>query len=208
MLLESLRYGKLLAGVILARIMILTTAFAALLVLIEPVWAACDLTVDASAAAAIATQLASGPVTLKTSTSGCTGPGQVNPNGGGDIIIAAPLVLSAQNVLTIDAYRAVVVNASISSSGTSLAIRYDDKGAGGTLFTGPHAQITLSAGGLNINGKKYTLIKNATALQNMSTTGYYALDADLTLKGKANFTPIGWTYQSNNENPTPFVGGL
>lgn len=160
-----------------------------------------DLTVDASAATSIATALANNGVTLQTSATGASGYGTANSSGSGDIVINSAITWSANTALTLDAYRSVQVNANITASGNGagLNVTTNHGGSGGNLLTGTGASVTLSgtAPSLAINGQAYTLLKTASDVQSMGTSGYYALAGDLSLASISNFVPIGTSDGTN-----------
>jgi filamentous hemagglutinin family protein len=154
-----------------------------------------DLTIDTSAAATIVAALASGNVTLQT-TSGAasfTGVGAVGTTaaGVGDIIVAAPLSWSSNQTLTLDAYHGVTVNAAITATGATagLTIMTNDGGTGGRFTVAAGSPVTLSgaSAALTINSHLYTLITSAAGINSVSSvsdvTKYYALDADLDISG-------------------------
>ena len=117
------------------------------------------------------------------------------------------------SLLSLSAYRSVLVNANISASGNNagLSVVTNNGGSGGNLLTGTGASITLSgsAPSLSINGQAYTLINSAAAIQSLPTSGYYALAGDVSLASLGNFTPIGYNSGStNNTSPNQFAGTL
>jgi filamentous hemagglutinin family protein len=89
-----------------------------------------DLTVDSAAASTINTNLGTTNVSLKTTASGTTGPGNANAGGNGDISITAPINWSTGNTLTLDAYRNINVNANITASGAGKVVMVTGDTAG------------------------------------------------------------------------------
>lgn len=109
-----------------------------------------DLTIDATAAGTISDTLNTGTnVTEQTTATGASGAGTLDANGVGDIHVNAPITwTNAAATLTLDAYRAIDVNAAIN-------------GAGGVLLrangNGGNGNITLGAGGTITAGNGITL---------------------------------------------------
>jgi filamentous hemagglutinin family protein len=121
-----------------------------------------DLTVDATAAATINTNLATSNVTLQTTTSGTTGPGTPNASGVGDININAPISWSSANILSLLAYHNVNFNSVVTASGAGKVVisggmnfgYQGSKFKGALQFTG-----TPNSGqALTINNVSQTLI--------------------------------------------------
>ncbi|HIJ61288.1 MAG TPA: filamentous hemagglutinin N-terminal domain-containing protein [Rhodospirillaceae bacterium] len=170
-----------------------------------------DLTIDATAAAAINGALGSGGVTLQTTAGSATTAygGTASSSGSGDIIIGSPITWSSNQTLTLDAYHSVLVNANITASGNTagLTVKTNDGGSGGNLLTGAGASVTLSGTSptLTINSQAYTLVKTPADLQAMGTSGLYALAGNIDMTGFGNFTPIGFG-GGNNGYPTEFTG--
>lgn len=155
-----------------------------------------DLTVDASAASTINTNLASTHVTLQTTSSGSGGPGTANASGSGDIHINAPISWSTGNTLTLDAYRNININAAITASGAGKVVLVTGDIAGNGIGTssGDYSfgltangflgslNFTNTPGGgqsLSINGDAYTLLYNLTGANSLAgmdgIDGKYAL---------------------------------
>ncbi len=89
-----------------------------------------DLTIDSTAAGTIDAALNNNTsVVEQTSASGSSGSGVANPNGSGDIIVAAPLTWNTGASLTLSAYRNVDVNAPISASGGGTVNLFADNAA-------------------------------------------------------------------------------
>jgi filamentous hemagglutinin family protein len=178
-----------------------------------------DLTVDAAAAATISANLAGTSVTLQTTASGASGPGNT-ASGAGDINVNAPISWSSGSTLTLDAYNSININAPITVAGPGkVAMTTNDGGSSGDLgfglgpsgFAGSVAFTGTPGGGqgLTINGQSYTLVYSLADLaainaSNAALTGDYALagpiDASSTLS--SGWTPIG----SANAATTGFSG--
>ncbi len=146
-----------------------------------------DLTVDATAASTIDTNLATTNVTLATTATGTSGPGNANASGVGDINIDAPITWSSSNSLTLNAYLGININAPITVTGAGgVVLTTNNGGTGGALSFGltpigfagnvtysgaPHTGQTLS-----INGNAYTLVYSMSDLAGVNNaSGHYAL---------------------------------
>ena len=175
-----------------------------------------DLTVDAAAAATIASDLATTNVTLKTTATaptitGTTATG-VQTSGAGDIIVNSGISFASANTLTLDAYHAITINAPITVSGAGgVALTTNDGGSGGALSFGNAATLSFTSasqnGSLSINGTATTLIytmaqldaidgQNAGAGGGTLTTygagiaGSYALATNLDAAGTTYVRPL------------------
>ncbi|MGN6424623.1 MAG: beta strand repeat-containing protein, partial [Asticcacaulis sp.] len=140
-----------------------------------------DLTVNASAASTISSNLATTNVTLQTTASGTSGPGTANASGNGDIFVNSDISWSSGNSLTLDAYRSVAFNANVTATGSGGAvIKTNDGGSGGdyTFAQGKSLSLTTS-GSLSINGASYSLINSMSGLTSLGS-GNYALSTNLT----------------------------
>jgi len=127
-----------------------------------------DLTISASAAASIDKSLAAGTsVTLKTTSSGASGPG-VTSSGAGDIIIASGLSWSTSATLTLDSLAAITIDAPIKVGGAGGLVVDDD----GDFSFGNGASINYGAtshgGAFTRNGVSYTLIYSLAQLAGLS----------------------------------------
>ncbi|WP_445218899.1 filamentous hemagglutinin N-terminal domain-containing protein [Bradyrhizobium sp. Pa8] len=161
--------------------------------LIDPV----NITIDANYAAALQTALASGDVTVTTSGSG-TDEGNVTVNSA---------VTWGSHILTLRADNNIVINAPLTSTGTTssdgLVLQYAQTTAtGGYTINAP---VNLAAGSLFQTRKgsdaaiTYAVITDVNALQNINTnrSGNYVLGANIDASatagwnGGAGFTPIG-----------------
>ncbi|HKD21268.1 MAG TPA: filamentous hemagglutinin N-terminal domain-containing protein, partial [Rhizomicrobium sp.] len=159
-----------------------------------------DLDVDATAATTIDNSLEAGTsVTLQTTATGASGPGNQNASGQGDININAPLTWDTSATLTLDAYRSIVITAGIAvQGGGGVVLITNHGGTGGDLSFGlgpsgfaGNIQFTGTEGSgqsLTINGSAYTLIYSMDEFQavNNNLSGNYALAQSL------NFTQSSW----------------
>lgn len=153
--------------------------------------------------ATLSASLGSTNVTILSST-GATA-------GNGDIFVNDAVSWSANNTLTLSAYRNINVNANITATGNTAGLTLTpNTGAGGGSYSlNNGAVITLSGStpSLNIAGNSYTVINSLTALQNMNSnlSGYYALGSNIDASATsawnsgAGFVPVG-------SDITPFTG--
>ncbi|MCS3498178.1 filamentous hemagglutinin family protein [Bradyrhizobium japonicum] len=161
--------------------------------LIDPV----NITIDANYAGVLQTALTSGDVTVTTSGSG-TDAGNVTVNSA---------VTWGSHILTLRADNNIVINAPLTSTGTTssdgLVLQYAQTTAtGGYTISAP---VNLAAGSLFQTRKgsdaviTYAVITDVNALQNINTnrSGNYVLGANIDASatagwnGGAGFTPIG-----------------
>ncbi|UPT95953.1 filamentous hemagglutinin N-terminal domain-containing protein [Bradyrhizobium barranii subsp. apii] len=161
--------------------------------LIDPV----NIAIDANYAGVLQTALASGDVTVTTSGSG-TDEGNVTVNSA---------VTWGSHILTLRADNNIVINAPLTSTGTTssdgLVLQYAQTTAtGGYTINAP---VNLAAGSLFQTQKGtdaaiiYAVITDVNALQNINTnrSGNYVLGANIDASatagwnGGAGFTPIG-----------------
>jgi filamentous hemagglutinin family protein len=161
-----------------------------------------DLTVDSAAAATIDSSLASNTnVTLQTTATGTSGPGNPNPSGNGDIIIDSAIAWNTIATLSLSAYRNIDINADITVSGggalamttgTGIASDYIIASGNSISFTGGSS----SGASLAINGSPYTLLYGMSDVQgiNGSSTTLARDDAlanSLDASGTSSWVPIG-----------------
>ena len=176
-----------------------------------------DLTVDNAAAATIDTSLATTNVTLQTTGTGTSGPGNANSAGSGDIIIASPISWSSNQSLTLNAWRNVDINAGITASGnTASLVMKTGQGTTGNDITGEGATVTLSGTtptlqmctGASCAPVTYTLITSSAGLAAIGSnlSGDYALASPISATTITN--PIGYSASSNNSTPSAFGGVL
>ena len=176
-----------------------------------------DFTVDATNNGTIDTALASGSVTITTtSTSPTTSPSLTSgsyDSGTGDINIDAPVSWSTPNTLTLSAYDSINVNSTITASGGGgLVLDYNTGNLTQDLATDTgelYFPLTSSGftGSIQFTGTSsgnptgslttqegtntavtYTLV-NANNLSSVSGSGDYALATSIT--APSSFTPIG-----------------
>ncbi|MGD8399590.1 MAG: filamentous hemagglutinin N-terminal domain-containing protein, partial [Bacillota bacterium] len=161
-----------------------------------------DYTIDATAAASIATSLDSGTNVTVSSDDGTSGTL-------GDLTVASKISWSGNSVLTLSAVNNIYVNADITAGGDTagLVMTYGS-GRGYTLAAGIGLTLSGASAGLTIDGNAYTVINNNnkdsifSSLEGSTDSSllaaYYALGEDLDLTG-ANWTPIG-------SDSNPFTG--
>ena len=154
-----------------------------------------DLTIDATAAAAIDAALINNDVTLTTSAAGvpaATGvlgaTGNTTGSGQGDITVASPLSWSSAHALALNAYNAIIIDAPITIAGAgTLNLNYNAAqvgnlsfGLSNTGFTGS-VSYTGVGGALNVNGIGYTLLYSMSDVGtiNNNLAGNYALAGNL-----------------------------
>ncbi|EKF17510.1 MBG domain-containing protein [Nitratireductor pacificus] len=115
--------------------------------LVDPI----NLTVDAAAATTISTNLASTNVTLKTTNTTASGPGNQSP-GDGDIIINSGIAWTSANTLTLNAYNNIAINAAIAGQNGGLSLlAYGNSStdAVGTISTGAGGAVDVGNFALN-----------------------------------------------------------
>ncbi len=151
-----------------------------------------DLTVDAAAAATISSNLGSNNVTLLTTASGASGPGNQS-SGLGDININAAITWNSANTLTLTAYHAINVNAAINAGANgkvTLNSGFDPTYTNLALINySSTGSLNFSLGGgqtgrLTINGASYFLIFTEGDIRNTaaaSPSGNYALARNVSL---------------------------
>src|SRR5207302_1039612 len=112
----------------------------------------------------------------------------------GDITVAVPIAWSA-NMLTLDAYHSISIDAPMSASGTAgLTLRTNDGGAGGDLsFNRGNISFANTSEALSINGASYTLLGSMAAVQavNNNLSGNYALANSLDASATIAWLPLG-----------------
>ena len=117
-----------------------------------------DLTIDANAATQISSTLNGGTnVVEQTTASGATGAG-VQTSGAGDITVAAPINwTNSAASLTLDAFNAINVNASVS-------------GAGAVTMQAGTGNLTIAAGAAIVGGAGVTLGTHANFVNNAGSS--------------------------------------
>ncbi|WP_343611968.1 MBG domain-containing protein [Novosphingobium sp.] len=150
-----------------------------------------DLTVDAAAASTIAGNLANSNVSLQTTNSGATGPGNTSA-GLGDINVNTAISWSSANTLTLDAFHSVIFNAAVTASGngglilnTNNNVNGSSSGGALTFNSAGNVQLLGSSAALTINGTSYTLIHTVADLLNINNglSGNYALAQTIDMGG-------------------------
>lgn len=136
------------------------------------------------------TALAMANVTVSTGAGG---------SQAGDIIVAAPITWSANN-LTLSAHRSIWINANLNASGTGgLSLITNTGGTGGDYRFGAGASASFTgapgAQALTINGAPYTLLHSLADLQAIDDSlpalqGRYALARSLDATGYVGWEPI------------------
>jgi filamentous hemagglutinin family protein len=104
-----------------------------------------DLTIDFTAAQTIGVNLGSTDVTIQTTASGTSGPGN-QTSGPGDIIVNSSISWNSAHSLTLSAYRNVDVSANIANTGgAAVTLRADNTGTGvGTVSFNSGAQVSTA----------------------------------------------------------------
>ncbi|HEX3943949.1 MAG TPA: GLUG motif-containing protein, partial [Rhizomicrobium sp.] len=158
-----------------------------------------DLRIKFTAAKTIDKALSQGTdVTLRTTKSGTSGPGEITA-GPGDIKIDAALSWKTAAKLTIDSYHSIHFNDPVTIKGQgdlNLTIN-DNGGTGGTFhYNGGSVSFSNVNSSLVINGKDYTLLDSVAEVQavNDSATslkGHYALARSLNASSASDWVPIG-----------------
>ena len=161
-----------------------------------------DLTVDSAAASTISSNLATTNVTLQTTSTGTSGPGN-SASANGDINVNSDITWSSANTLTLDAYRSLNFNANVTASGAGrVVLKTNDGGSGGDYIFNGGKSLSFTGGSssgsaLTINGQAYTLLYDmhsvdavdgydasaGTGTAVASATGYYALATSLNAAG-------------------------
>ncbi len=175
-----------------------------------------NLTVDSSAASTIDSSLGAGTdVTLQTTATGISGPGNANASGNGDILIESALSWSSAATLTLDAYRSIAIDAPVTVSGAGgVVLKTNDNTDG--ITTGDYtfgAALSFTGGAasgatLEINSTPYTLLYDMAGVQNINSglTGNYALATSLDATGLAGWTPLGTDGAGNALTSNGFDG--
>jgi filamentous hemagglutinin family protein len=169
-----------------------------------------DLAVDAAAASTIDTSLNGGTdVTLQTTASGASGPGNQTA-GPGDITIAAPLGWGTGATLTLSAFNGINIDAAITISGAGGLVLTTNNNVGGAStgngalsFTGGNVSYTGAGGSLTINGTPYTLVSDLATLGadiSANPSGSYALATSIDVSGTPYTTePVTTTFTGTFE---------
>jgi filamentous hemagglutinin family protein len=170
-----------------------------------------DLTVDSAAANTIDSTLNGGTdVTLTTTASGASGPGN-SSTGNGDINVNAALNWTGSGNLTLNAYNNIDINAPISwSSGSAFTLNAGNNvnvnsaitpSGAGTVTYNATTSVVFGAGATAIDLEDINLNQTINLSQN------YVLTTDIDASSIANFTPIGnGPVMAGNVVINPFMG--
>ncbi|MFG1431392.1 GLUG motif-containing protein, partial [Xanthobacter sp. V2C-4] len=123
----------------------------------------------------------------------------------GDLTVNVALADShANSSLTLSAAGSLIIARDITQSGSGAALSLSS-GSGYALTNGARVSLPDSGASLSVNGQAYTLIHDASALQSLGASGFYALGNDIdasataSWNGGAGFAPVGTL-------ATPFSG--
>ena len=176
--------------------------------LIDPV----DITIDDTLASTIETALGTADVTIQTISAHSTVPttsNQTSTDGDttdGDIYVNSEIEWSSTKKLTLDASDSIYINSSITASAGQLALYYgqSSSNSGNTATYNINAKVNLSAGdnfftklGSDGTDTIWTVVTDATSLQNISLTGNTVLGADVDASSITNWNPIGDSYTNS-----------
>jgi hypothetical protein len=120
-----------------------------------------------------------------------------------DIVFQAPLTWSGAQSLTVDAYRSVSVDQTVSVTGAGgVSVVTNDGGSGGSFSCGPVGQIVFASrtNQLNINGTCYTLINTIAGLAQevaANLSGNFALSQPVDALSVTSWAPIGTDSSGN-----------
>ena len=158
----------------------------------------------------LASNLTSGNVSILSSSGATAGSGNINVNDA---------VAWNANKLTLTAAKDININATMTPSGTSsLTLNTATANGGDSSVAGGNVNVGLTnttfsgkvdfgartgTGFLTINGNGYTVVGDATTLQSMSSSGYYALGSTINASG----TPL-WNGMSGWSPIASFSGVL
>lgn len=96
----------------------------------------------------------------------------------GNITVDAPISWSANTVLTLNAAGSIIINKDITATGNNAGLSLSYSG-GYSLNKGARVTLSGSNSSLSLGGTGYTLIRDIGALQNISSSGFYALANDI-----------------------------
>jgi filamentous hemagglutinin family protein len=168
-----------------------------------------NLTIDASAATTISTNLASTNVTLQTTASGTSAIGTAS-SGDGDIIINSDITWASGNTLTLDAYHGITVNGNVTVAGAGgVILTTNDGGTGGDYnFTiGNGLNYTGAGGSLSINGSAYTLLYSLSDFSSMEgSTGKFALAKSLDATASSYTASVVANFGTSSNHTGIFTG--
>jgi filamentous hemagglutinin family protein len=153
--------------------------------LLDPV----SLTVNSAAAATISANLATANVTLLTTASSASGPGQ-QWSGAGDIFVEAPIYWTSGSTLRFNAYNSIFINASIvGGTGSTLWL---NTGASGSVTQTAPISVTNLVLPLNFGSVALTNTGNAVAtLRTDDSTIDWESDTNVINPGSVAFTNNG-----------------
>ncbi|HEX3429593.1 MAG TPA: GLUG motif-containing protein [Rhizomicrobium sp.] len=139
------------------------------------------------------TLLASGNVSVETAGNGVQA---------ASIKVSAGLTWSSTHVLTLDAWRSILIGNAVSVTGTGgLSVKTNDGGNGGALSFGGKGNVTFQSlsSSLSINGLSYTLVNSVAGLANavsQNQDGNVALAGDYNAGGDGTYaqSPVSLIY--------------
>ena len=149
----------------------------------------------------LASNLTSGNVSILSSSGATAGSGNINVNDA---------VAWSANKLTLTAAKDININATLTPSGTSsLTLNTATANGGDSSVAGGNVNVGLTnttfsgkvdfgartgTGFLTINGNGYNVVGDATTLQSMSSSGYYALGSTINASGTSLWNGMsGWS---------------
>ncbi|MGE8504959.1 MAG: filamentous hemagglutinin N-terminal domain-containing protein [Pseudomonas sp.] len=113
----------------------------------------------------------------------------------GNITVDAPISWSANTVLALNAAGSIIINKDITATGNNAGLSMSYSGSY-SLNKGARVTLSGSNASLSLAGTGYTLIHDIGALQNITSTGFYALGNDIDASatagwnGGAGFNPL------------------
>ena len=135
-----------------------------------------DLTVDAAAATTISNNLATSNVTLQTTSTTASGPGNQSA-GNGDITVNSAITWASANTLSLIAYNNIALNAAISGTSGALTLSTGNAVANtGTISTG--AGGTVNIGTFRLNNGNWSQL--TAALPAFAATDFRIVAANAT----------------------------
>ncbi|MPS35171.1 MAG: filamentous hemagglutinin N-terminal domain-containing protein [Stenotrophomonas sp.] len=113
----------------------------------------------------------------------------------GNITVDAPISWSANTVLALNAAGSIIINKDITATGNNAGLSLSYSGSY-SLNKGARVTLSGSNASLSLAGTGYVLIHDIGALQNITSTGFYALGNDIdasataSWNGGAGFNPL------------------
>ncbi|GBG03174.1 hypothetical protein AZSI13_25010 [Azospira sp. I13] len=113
----------------------------------------------------------------------------------GNITVDAPISWSANTVLALNAAGSIIINKDITATGNNAGLSMSYSGSY-SLNKGARVTLSGSNASLSLAGTGYVLIHDIGALQNITSTGFYALGNDIDASatagwnGGAGFNPL------------------